>query len=137
MKKAVITRKVDELGRVIVPMDFRRELGLPAGEDIAVHLSEPSDDGIITVNIDSENPNTKIMGELGFMFLPQTLRFGNGLHGVTLDFWVEDGMLHFKKTINQCLLTGETENLIQYKDTGKYISVHAVEELYAMIQGGK
>ena len=134
MKSAIITRKVDELGRVVVPVDFRRALGIK--EDTAAFLSDPANDGVVSVKLDAAETNTKITADIGFMFLPQILRSGAELNGAVLDMWLEDGALYFRKTVPQCLITGETENLIQYKDTGRYLAAHVVEELSVALQDG-
>jgi hypothetical protein len=38
-----------------------------------------------------------------------------------MGIWVEDGKIKLKKTVPQCIVTGDTENLVQYRDTNKYI----------------
>lgn len=39
MKRSV-TRKIDELGRVVIPSDFREELGMEAGEKLEIYIEE-------------------------------------------------------------------------------------------------
>ena len=39
MKRSV-TRKIDELGRVVIPSDFREELGMEPGEKIEIYIEE-------------------------------------------------------------------------------------------------
>lgn len=35
-----LTRKLDELGRVVLPMEFRRELGLNIKDSVKIYLLE-------------------------------------------------------------------------------------------------
>lgn len=39
MKRSV-TRKIDELGRVVIPSDFREELGMKPGEKLEIYIEE-------------------------------------------------------------------------------------------------
>ena len=39
MKRSV-TRKIDELGRVVIPSDFREELGMEPGEKVEIYIEE-------------------------------------------------------------------------------------------------
>lgn len=39
MKRSV-TRKIDELGRVVIPSDFREELGIEPGEKVEIYIEE-------------------------------------------------------------------------------------------------
>ena len=39
MKRSV-TRKIDELGRVVIPSDFREELGIEPGEKVEIYIDE-------------------------------------------------------------------------------------------------
>lgn len=36
--KTSVTRKIDELGRVVIPSDFREELGIEPGEKVEIHM---------------------------------------------------------------------------------------------------
>jgi len=130
MKNTIIQRHVDELGRVVVPIDFRQKLGIHMDIDTEVYLSVPSEDGIFTMAIDYPQCNAIIQANLGFLILPQTYRFENDLNNCMIDFWIEDGKLCMKKTVPQCLVTGETENLVRYKDSDKYLSESVIIELY-------
>lgn len=39
MKRSV-TRKIDELGRVVIPSNFREELGIEPGEKVEIYIEE-------------------------------------------------------------------------------------------------
>lgn len=39
MKRSV-TRKIDELGRIVIPSDFREELGMEPGEKLEIYIEE-------------------------------------------------------------------------------------------------
>lgn len=133
MKITVIQRKMDDLGRVVVPIEFRRELAINPEENVPVSVSEPNDDGIFSVDINPQNPNAAIQAELGFLIFPQVYRYAFDLNHCMMDVWVEKGKLRLRKSIPQCAITGETEDLVQYRDTNKYVSRQVIQELYAMI----
>lgn len=133
MKKTVIPRHVDELGRVAVPAEFRRELKLSPEEDIRVYLSEPDEKGVFTLTAAPGQANTVIRHELGFLVIPQGILHEYGLNGSTLDIWIEDEVLRLKKTVPQCAVSGETENLIRWRDTDRYLSEKVVREMYGKL----
>ena len=60
MKTAMIQRKFDELGRIFIPAEFRKELGIQNHLNVHVFVSEPDDDGIITMETDSQMQRFKI-----------------------------------------------------------------------------
>ncbi len=134
MKKALIQRKFDELGRIFIPAEFRKELGIENQSNVKVHVSEPDDDGIITLKTNSHNPNATIQDILGYLILPQTYRAKHNISHCMMDIWVEDGRIKLKKTVPQCVITGDTENLIQYRDTNKYLAKLVVKELYILMK---
>lgn len=35
--KTSVTREIDELGRVVIPSDFRKELGMKSGEKVEIY----------------------------------------------------------------------------------------------------
>ena len=39
MKRSV-TRQIDELGRIVIPSDFREELGMEPGEKLEIYIEE-------------------------------------------------------------------------------------------------
>lgn len=134
MKTAIIQRKFDELGRIFIPAEFRKELGIQNHLNVHVLVSEPDDDGIITMETDSPNPNATIQDILGYLILPQTYRAKHNLNHCMMDIWVEDGKIKLKKTVPQCMVTGETEDLVQYRDTNTYIAKSVINELCQLIK---
>lgn len=38
MMKTSVTRKIDELGRIVIPSDFREELGMEPGEKVEIYV---------------------------------------------------------------------------------------------------
>ncbi|MBQ8322132.1 MAG: AbrB/MazE/SpoVT family DNA-binding domain-containing protein [Clostridia bacterium] len=41
----IITRKIDKLGRIVLPIDFRKNLGLMVGADVVMCI----ENGVITI----------------------------------------------------------------------------------------
>ena len=42
MKATGVTRKIDELGRVVIPKEIRRNLGIRDGESLEIFINEDS-----------------------------------------------------------------------------------------------
>ena len=40
MKATGIVRRIDDLGRIVIPSDFREELGMEPGEKIEIYIEE-------------------------------------------------------------------------------------------------
>lgn len=133
MKNAVIVRHIDEIGRVAIPAEFRRELNLSAKEDVNVHISEPDEKGVFTLTTNSEQPNAVIQHELGFLAVQQAYRYEYTLNGSSMDLWIEDGKLRMKKTVPQCAVSGATDNLIRYRDTDRYLSEQVIREMFGQL----
>jgi bifunctional DNA-binding transcriptional regulator/antitoxin component of YhaV-PrlF toxin-antitoxin module len=134
MKNTIIQRKLDELGRVVIPIEFLQELEIHKDENIRVYVSEPNEEGTFIIHADFKEPNTSIQAGLGRLILPASYRSAYDLTNSTLDIWTEDGKLRFRKTIPQCVITGDTENIVQYGDTGKYLSKRIIVELYHLLK---
>ena len=56
MKRSV-TRKIDDLGRITVPADFREELGIEVGDVLEVYMEEGK---IVYEKIDKTDPKQEI-----------------------------------------------------------------------------
>lgn len=129
MKTAIIQRKFDDLGRIFIPAEFRKELGIFNHLNVQVLVSEPDDDRIIALETGSSHPNAAIQDVLGYLILPQTYRAKHNLSHCMMDIWVEEGKIKLRKTVAQCVVTGDTENLVQYRDTNIYLSKAVIKEL--------
>ena len=55
-----VIRKIDKLGRIVIPKDFRRALRVDIDSEVSIRLT----DGIVTIRaIEAKNGNCDITGE--------------------------------------------------------------------------
>jgi AbrB family transcriptional regulator, transcriptional pleiotropic regulator of transition state genes len=72
MRSTGIVRKVDELGRVVLPMELRRTLGIASGDPIEIFVSEDQ----IVLQKYVPNMACFITGEIS----DENLQFGEKMH---------------------------------------------------------
>ena len=59
MERSGISRRIDDLGRITIPMEMRRSLGIHAGDMIDI---DSSADGIVLSKSENTTPKDKIAG---------------------------------------------------------------------------
>ena len=67
----VIKRKIDELGRFVLPADHRRYFGINDGDGVSMTLTE---NGILVKKEDGYSDETKIVDALGRILIPKPIR---------------------------------------------------------------
>ena len=67
----VIKRKIDELGRLVLPIDHRNHYGIAAGDPL---LITDTGDGIIGRKAPEFTDEVKIVDELGRVVIPKRIR---------------------------------------------------------------
>ena len=67
----VIKRKIDELGRFVLPADHRRYFGINDGDGVSITLTE---NGILVKKEDGYSDETKIVDALGRILIPKPIR---------------------------------------------------------------
>lgn len=99
-----ITRKLDEVGRVTIPIEMRRETGIDCGVRADLYLA----DGVICL----KKGNGRKVDELGRYVLPMELRRAFGWEpGQVIEMYVEGDVLHIRK--DGCEWCDESSNLIE------------------------
>jgi AbrB family looped-hinge helix DNA binding protein len=67
----VIKRKIDELGRLVLPIDHRNHYGITAGDPLLITETE---DGILVRKAPEYTDEVKIVDELGRIVIPKRIR---------------------------------------------------------------
>lgn len=67
----VIKRKIDELGRFVLPADHRRHYGISDGDGVSITLTEK---GILVQKEDGYSAESKIVDALGRILIPKPIR---------------------------------------------------------------
>jgi transcriptional pleiotropic regulator of transition state genes len=103
---AGITRKIDELGRVCIPIEIRRSTGI----DVLVHTDLFIDNGVLRLC----KGNGRGIDELGRFTIPKEIRRRYGWEtGQEMEVFAELGYLCIKKV--GCDWCDETEDLKDIK----------------------
>lgn len=130
-----IVRKIDELGRMVLPAEFRILLEIQTGDILSISLENEGNKDLIKLkkcpyeDIKSELFAKKV-DELGRIVLPQQIRSVMDIEEkddleVFLD--EEKKCILIQKKIYCCMFTGSIEKLVEYK--GKIVSKEAINKL--------
>mgnify|MGYP002345614010 CR=1 FL=1 len=104
-----IVRKIDALGRICVPMEIRKTLGIDTEERPGMHLVTDVLNHELYIY---EGNSSRRLDHLGRYTIPKEVRRMNGWdEGTPLEIWLEDEEIHFRKF--GCEWCVETEDLIE------------------------
>lgn len=72
MKDSIITRKIDELGRIAIPIEIRKELKITEGQKLSIFIKDKN----IVLGIDTEQKNGILatVDELGRILIFRGIR---------------------------------------------------------------
>ena len=127
MKKTGIVRKIDELGRVTLPIEIRRNLGIEEKDPIEIFLESGS---VILKKHQDESgvSNTGIVrkiDELGRVTLPIEIRRMLDIEEKDpIEIFIEDSALLLKKHSASCVFCGSSSDVVSFG--GKYICGNCV-----------
>ena len=99
MKDLIITRKVDELGRVVIPVDIRKELKIIEGQKLNVFIRNKN----IVLGIDTNQDNGVLatIDELGRILIFSKIRQkANVQVGERLNIYTEKDEIILQKQVN-------------------------------------
>lgn len=117
-KKTGIIRKVDELGRVVVPSEIRKIFGLV--EKSPVELSVHGTELILEIPNTNDNPECigliKLFDELGRITIPIDIRNKLGFEFKSeVEILVESKTIILRKYLTSCVFCGKEKNVIEFK----------------------
>ena len=104
-----IVRKIDNLGRITLPVEVRRRYGILTGDRVGLHL----DGNIIRLSKDITGMSRPV-DELGRVALPMEYRKTLGINpGDGVDMWVEGEEICLRKEVTGCIICGSAEQLLE------------------------
>lgn len=123
MKNTGIVRKIDELGRVTLPIELRRNLGIEEKDPIEIFVES----GAIILKKHEETAETskntgivRKIDELGRVTLPIEIRRMLDIEEKDpIEIHVDDTLLFLKKYYASCIFCGNLEENVLY--LGKYV----------------
>lgn len=129
MKNTGIIRKLDELGRIVLPITLRETLQLKEGDLFEIYVVN---DYLIMNKLDTkEKPKGMIyrkLDELGRIVIPIEIRRKyDFLFNDNFEIYIEESSIALKKYKNTCLFCNGTENLIEFKE--KLLCLKCIHEL--------
>jgi transcriptional pleiotropic regulator of transition state genes len=103
-----IVRKLDELGRITIPIEIRRRHGIIEGDRLGINLSG----NIIRISKVITGMSRPV-DDLGRLVIPKEYRRTLGIgKNQPVDTWVEVGVICLAKYGNSCAICGSTEELL-------------------------
>lgn len=121
-----IARKLDELGRVVIPIDFRNS---KYEEGTVVYLQVLNDYLIVTTDNKFDIGIAKKFDELGRIQITKEIRERlDWKFGDSLMIWSFHGGLILKKLEEKCIFCRSDEKLEEFKN--KYICCNCKKELF-------
>ena len=130
MKSTGIVRKVDQLGRIVIPKELRRTLHICEAKDL---LEIYIEDKMIVLKMFDENAeNSGIVrgvDRLGRIVLPIELRRKLDIveERDALEIYIEEDAIMLRKYQPDCVFCGDARNIIIFK--GKNVCQHCLGEL--------
>ena len=116
MKSTGVVRKIDELGRIVIPIELRRNLDMNPTDTIEIY--KESDSIIIEKHIKSNETTSTVraIDELGRFVIPIELRKNLDIEEKDpLQIFVDNNKIIFKKHLPGCIFCGEVSNILRYK----------------------
>lgn len=105
-----IVRKLDNLGRITLPMEYRRSFGIEVGENAPIGIY--ADRNIIRLHMKKEKfvGIVRDLDELGRLTLPieirRALRFDDR---ELVDMWIDNEEICIRKATLQCVICGSDD----------------------------
>lgn len=131
MKNTGVIRRLDELGRIVIPSTLRKDLGLETGTKLEIYVQ---DDFISLIKYDDTENNhmslTRSVDELGRIVLPMSIRDKYDLiYKTPFEIYLDEtinGIL-LKKFHQTCIFCNSNKNLIEYN--GKLVCSNCIHNL--------
>ena len=119
MKATGIVRRIDDLGRLVFPIEIRRILDITEGDKIEIYVS---DNRIVCKKHLQElgNASTSVLrplDSLGRTVIPMEVRKMLSLpHKAQMQIFVEGDAIVLKEYEEKCIFCGNSEGLVSFKN---------------------
>lgn len=130
MKATGIVRKIDDLGRIVIPKEVRRTLGLEANSPAEMYLS----DGASGVVIEKATGSASSVGvvrnvdDLGRLVVPMEMRVVLNIRAKdSLEVFIDGNKIILRRYCPGCIFNGDMDDTIEYR--GYNVSRKAIKEL--------
>lgn len=131
-----VARKFDELGRVTLPIEMRRTLGMVAGEPVEITCEH----SVIKIELRKKESIcgiTRCIDPLGRITVPKETR--DMLHIGTKDavmVTINGGSLLLTPVKHTCVFCGSTKQIKLVSKNGMYVCSNCVTDLYQEVLKG-
>ncbi len=118
MKATGIVRKIDDLGRIVFPVEIRRILGISIGDMMEIYVA---DNAIVCRKYasDANQPATSVVrpvDSLGRTVIPMEVRKILSLpFRAAMQIFVDGDAIVLKEYMNKCVFCGASEDLLDFK----------------------
>lgn len=131
MKATGVVRKIDELGRLVVPMEIRREFGLLGIEKVDIYLDAKFPECIVVEKFDEEASAIGVarnLDNLGRFVVPMEMRRNFCIGDrCALEFFTENNKIYIKKYNPGCIFCDDINNTVEYK--GRKVCKNCIAKL--------
>lgn len=125
-----IVRKIDDLGRITLPREYRRTLGIVAGEQVDMWL----DEDIIRLKLwDKNSPKGSVrhLDDLGRICMPKEYRRTLGIKEADpVDMYLDGCIICAKPVRLQCVFCGSDKEEQLVEKNGVHVCKDCVRELF-------
>lgn len=129
MKSVGIVRKLDELGRIVIPKELRKEFNYEHRQsvDISIHETEI----VISKSSNKVSGLKRGIDELGRIVVPKEIRSRLQLDPEgPVEIFIEGETIILKKYSPGCIFCGEFKNVVNFKN--KHVCKKCGEELWTL-----
>lgn len=117
LKNTGIIKLVDELGRIVIPIEIRKNLKIKEKDKMNIYLENHNI--VIEKYIKDEENNTltRRVDELGRVVIPIEIRYRLGIKEKDkFEIYVDNNKIILKMYYTSCVFCRGTENLIEYNN---------------------
>lgn len=131
MKATGIVRKIDELGRLVLPMEIRKAFKLGEKEKMDIYLDPKNPECVVISKFNQEDSAIGLarnIDELGRIVIPAEIR-RNFFIGERdpLEFFTEDNQIYIKKYNPGCIFCGDIKDTVEFE--GRKICKSCAEKI--------
>lgn len=130
-KKTGIVRKIDELGRIVIPKYIIRQLEFVENDRLQIFIKE---NNVIIKKIEKEDTigNVRILDTLGRIVIPKDIRKDKGWKERTpVELYLDSNFIILKRYIENCVFCNNDSHLIEFK--GNKVCEKCISTLKSLI----